>query len=133
MGYSAHYSGEFKFAQEVNSKALAKIMPYLGGRCDLRTREELDSVRHPDLFYVDLKLNDTLDGLVPTNGDGSFYCADMKHAVALITDLVREVVPEFKLSGMLDAVGEDGARWRIRIGDDGVARDVKMKFVEVEE
>lgn len=134
MGYSAHYTGEFKFVPEINRAGIMMLTGLLKGRADLREQTwkaylaQFGVEPEPDQYYIDLEFNDDFTGLRHTGG-GSVYYASMVSAVKLITALLRNAQPEMKLQGEMEATGEDGERWKIVIDENGEAREIQGKIV----
>lgn len=135
MGYSAHYTGEFTFSQEINRQGIVLLTPILGGGADLRESKWRDYLwssgvkAAPDLHRVDLEFNDDFTGLKYTESGNSISWASMVDAVKLVTDLLRSLHPDIKLQGSMEAVGEDGERWKIVIDEAGIAKEVRGKVV----
>lgn len=120
MGYSTEFRGKLEFANEATAKQLAKVKTFLGEDC--REHPEWGAT---NLTYINLQLADDFTGL-EWNGSEKTY--DLTEKVNLIIDKVREVYPDFELTGELMAQGEDiEDRWKLRI-EDGKAVKVKIQI-----
>jgi NAD-dependent DNA ligase len=104
MGYSTEFSGELTFTKELTAKQLAKVKSFLGEDC--REHKEWGDT---DLTYIDLELLDDFSGL---KWDGAEKTYDLVEKVNLLVKNVQKDYPDFGLTGMLSAQGEDPTdRW----------------------
>lgn len=115
MGYNIGYTGELKFNRELTGSELAKVKKWL--REDIRDHEMRTAVPG---YYVDLELLDDFSGL---KWNGSEKSGEMHYIVNFLIDEVRsDGVPDFGLSGTMDAQGEEvGDVWRLEFDEEGVA------------
>lgn len=121
MGYSTDFGGELKFAAELRASELAFLQSILGE--DAREHKDWNA---GDVVHIDLELTDEFDGI---KWDGSEKTYAMVEAVNLVTRLMREKCPEFRLIGSLLAQGEDSEdRWMLVMGDDGIARKEEIRL-----
>jgi hypothetical protein len=121
MGYSTDFRGELKFTTELRASELAYLRSILGE--DARDHREWNA---GDLTYIDLELTDAFDG-IRWNGSEKTY--GMVEAVNLITRLMRERAPEFRLEGSLLAQGEDSDdRWMLVMDASGVASKDEIRL-----
>lgn len=75
-----------------------------------------------DRFYIDLEIAPDFSGVKWNGAEKTYY---MDQAVNLVIRLMREIVPDFGLTGVLHAQGEDiEDRWDLVIGEDGWAHRV---------
>lgn len=115
MGYHTEFKGELKFTTELTATQLATLKKMLGEDC--RDHPEWNA---PNLYYIDLKLLDDFSGL---EWDGSEKTYDMPELVNVVISQMRKQWPDFGLSGVLAAQGEDVEdRWELFFGDDGSAQ-----------
>lgn len=135
MGYSAHYTGEFTFSADIGQVGIRLLNRLLQSRADLREREwvqyfaDLGVIPAEDQYFIHLNFNDDFTALKPSGSEGSIYYASMVDAVELITSILRTAHPGIKLQGSMEAVGEDGERWKIVIDEAGIAKEVRGKVV----
>jgi len=136
MGYNTTFSGELKIEPELNSLQRAYLSAMLGQDC--REHSEWDEAyqsipeeyksKHDrkvtQLTWMDFELRHV--DTIAWNGSEKSY--DMTTKVNLIIALMREIMPEFSLSGHMDANGEEvGDIWRLEIDDNGWAKTIPMK------
>ncbi len=127
MGYDTRFTGELKFANEINVKELADLWAFFGEDC--RDHPEWEPGAHDSgLYYVDLVLLDDFSGIkFDDDTEKTSLCAGM---VNMITANMRKSHPDFCLSGELVAQGEDAEdRWRLVMDPDGNARRVEWPRV----
>lgn len=117
MGYSTYFYGELRFTKEATSDQLAALEKICSATLDDRAKGQIQS-----LYYLDLKVNKTLAGLVWAGAEKTY---ELDVQVNAVLEKMREQWPEFGLQGQLDAQGEDpDDRWTLAIGDDGWAHRV---------
>lgn len=123
MGYNTDFNGVLKFQEGMTVEQLSELKKYLGEDC--RDHPEWD---YPNvgLTYVDLEITDDMLGL-RWNGTEKTY--DLVEKINLITKNMRVKYPDFKLSGEMNAQGEDiGDIWKVVMDEDGIAQKVEMKL-----
>lgn len=115
MGYSTDFTGELKFVNELTASQLFKIESFLGE----------DRQDHPEwemasgFYYVDLELADRFTGLKWNGAEKTYGLVD---AVNMIITNMRKEFPDFSLKGEMLGQGEEADdRWKLIIGDDGMA------------
>lgn len=114
MGYSTQFEGILAFAAEPTAAQLGRLNEIFGEDC--RDHPEWSA---PGLYYIDLELTKDFSG-IKWNGAEKTY--GMVEFVNLVTRLMREQWPEFRLTGALLAQGEEvGDIWRLVIDDAGIA------------
>lgn len=122
MGYTTRFDGELKFTNEPTAKQLAKLNSMFGEDC--RDHPEWGRL---DLYYVDLELTDDFTGVRHSGAEKTY---DFEQLVNVVIKVMREEFPDFGLTGTLMAQGEDvDDRWQLVIGDDGLAKRVKIQIV----
>ncbi len=126
MGYTTRFTGELKFTKELTASQLAHLKTILGE--DVRDHREWEIREGEDgLYYIQFELTDKFDG-IQWDGSEKFYGATT--AANVVIREMRKVMPDFGLSGQLLAQGEDADdHWILRVGPDGYARKVKMKWI----
>jgi hypothetical protein len=113
MGYTTQFKGELLFVGEVSQKELALINSFFGE--DLRDHKEWSA----EGTYIDLKFNPSMTGIQWDDETEKNY--GMVSHINLIISEVRKINPEFALSGIMSAQGEDmDDTWKIII-QDGIA------------
>lgn len=121
MGYSTDFRGELRFATELRASELARLQSILGE--DAREHKDWNA---GDVVYIDLELTDEFDGI---KWDGSEKTYAMVEAVNLVTRLMREACPDFRLTGSLLAQGEESEdRWMLVMDDVGIARKEEIRL-----
>jgi hypothetical protein len=119
MGYSTEFKGELRFTSEATASQLAKLNAMFGADC-----RKQPTWAAPNLYYVDLELNDDFTG-IRWNGAEKTY--DLDKLVNVVLTQMRKQWPDFGLTGMLVAQGEElEDRWMLRMGDDGWAHKDKL-------
>lgn len=122
MGYTTKFKGDLKFTKELAATQLAHLKKMLGEDC--REHPEWDA---KNLYYIDLELNDDFSGL-RWNGTEKTY--SMEKLVNLVILEMRKKWPDFGLTGIFSAQGEDVEdRWTLSIGEDGMAKKTKVPIV----
>jgi len=128
MGYNTEFKGVLTFTCEMTAPMLAKLNGYFGE----------DPSKHPEWTvdrktgYIDLELTKDFSGIQWDSGTEKTYF--LEKSVDIIIQQMRAQWPEFGLTGVLQAQGEDSDdRWELYIGDDGLAhkRMVKIPGVKV--
>lgn len=113
MGYNTEFTGVLKFTKEPTASELAMLNTILGE--DERDHPHWNVV-DPNFCYIDLGLTDDFSG-VEWNGSESTY--GMDQVVSVVIRLMREFVPDFGLTGILYAQGEDVEdRWELHVSED---------------
>jgi hypothetical protein len=123
MGYNTDFDGELKFAKELTASQLAAVQQFLGEDC--RDHPEWGASSH--LYHIDLEFLPDFSG-IKWNGAEKTY--QMIECINLITERVREVMPDFRMTGTLLARGEqrDGKDvWQIVMQEDGTAVRQELK------
>jgi hypothetical protein len=119
MGYHTEFKGKLEFTTEMTATQLAALKKMLGEDC--RDHPEYEA---PGLYYIDLELMEDFSGLEWSGAEKTY---DMEQLVNVVIKQMRKQWPEFGLSGILAAQGEDiEDRWELRIGDDGFAQKRKI-------
>lgn len=111
MGYSTNYDGELRFTRELTASELAAVKKWLGE--DVRDHDWKHA--HDEYggywYYIDLELTDDFGGL---KWSGTEKTGDLSCIANFLIDRVREIVPDFGLSGQMNAQGEDfDDRWSL--------------------
>ena len=120
MGYSTDFTGELKFKNELSSKELGYLNKMLGEDC--RDHPEWNK---PDLSYIDLELLEDFSGLKWNDSEKTY---SLTEKVNLIITEMTKIKPDFELTGMLSAQGEEAEdRWTLVIKD-GVAIKEKIEL-----
>lgn len=115
MGYNTDFEGTLKFTTALTAEMIDKLQSILGEDC--RDHPEWEA---PELTFVHLEINDDRTGL-EWSGDEKTY--EMDGLVNVVIREMRTVYPDFGLSGMLKAQGEDvGDLWEVFIDKDGWAQ-----------
>lgn len=117
MGYTTKFTGELKFTTKLSQAHLITLGTYFGEDC--KDHPEWDTKG----TYIDLIFNKDLSGIKwdsrTEKNDG------MVDHINLIIREMRKILPEFNLTGVMFAQGEDITdTWSIRIVD-GLAVKVK--------
>lgn len=126
MGYTTKFDGELKFSTPINDKQICALVDILGEDC-----RDHDGWVEPGSYmsYIDLEFVNPEE---PTGicWDGSEKTYEMARCVNLVTRLMRERWPDFKLTGFLSAQGEEvGDVWVLKMDEQGIAHEVKGKVV----
>lgn len=126
MGYQTDFKGELLFTRSMKTMELAYIEKHMGW--DLPSDLEGYIYPHGKPHYVQLKINKEKTG-IRWDGDEKFYKA--VEAVNFVIDNVRIEIPDFGLTGQLEAQGEEiGDHWFLVIGPDGFASRVDAPKIE---
>jgi len=122
MGYTTTFKGDLRFSKELTASQLARLKTFFGEDC-----REHPEWKEPDLYYIDLELNDDFTGLRWSGAEKSY---GLEEQVSLIVREMRVKWPDFALTGTLSAQGEDAEdRWTLSIGEDGMAKKTKVPIV----
>lgn len=118
MGYSTQFVGVLKFAHEVTVPQLAALKDILGE--DVRDHPEWPKApERAYLNYIDLQLTDDFSGLEWNDAEKTY---GLEEAVNVVTALMRQKWPEFRLTGHLNAQGESFEdRWSLVLDAEGHA------------
>lgn len=130
MGYNTEFKGVLTFACEMTAPMLAKLNGYFGE--DPRDHAEWEGGSDREIGYIDLVLTKDFSGI--RWDDGTEKTRGLPKSVNIILREMRKEFPQFGLSGVLDAQGEEADdRWQLYIGDDGMAaaRKVAVPGVKV--
>lgn len=120
MGYSTDFTGELKFNRAMTPMELAYIEKQMG--FDLPGDLKGYIWPHGKPHYVQFELTEDKSG-IKWDGNEKFYKS--VEAVNFIIDNARREIPDFGLTGQLEAQGEDiGDHWFLVIGEDGFAKRV---------
>lgn len=122
MGYTTTFKGDLAFSTELSAKQLAHLKTFFGEDC--RDHPEWGE---PDLYYIDLELNDDFSGLRWSGAEKSY---GLEKQVSLIVREMRKQWPGFALTGALSAQGESAEdRWTLSIDDKGMGKKTKVPIV----
>jgi len=78
------------------------------------------------LYYMDLELTDDMDGI---KWNGAEKTSPMEHLVNVLIEVAKRDIPDFGLTGEMNAQGEEmDDRWLLRMVDK-VATKIEMKPV----
>jgi hypothetical protein len=125
MGYQTNFTGELKFNRQMTPLELAWIEKCMG--FDLPHNFEGYIYPHGKPHYVQLEVTKSGTG-IQWDGSEKFY--DAVQAVNFVIDNARREIPDFSLSGQLEARGEDiGDHWFLKIGVDGFAECVNAPSI----
>lgn len=125
MGYNTNFVGELRFAIEPTAAQLAALKEILGE--DVRDHDDWIVDTRTGCTYIDLVLTDDFCGIRWDDSTEKTY--GLEEAVNVVTRLMRQHWPEFRLVGHLNAQGEDFEdRWSLVIDADGWAS--RQSFVE---
>lgn len=114
MGYSTDFKGSLSFATEPTAAQLARLNEIFGEDC-----REHPEWAAPGLYYIDLELSKDFGGIKWNDAEKTYY---MPECVNLVTRLMRDQWPEFRLVGTLLAQGEEiDDRWRLVLDEAGNA------------
>lgn len=120
MGYNTVFTGELKFTCEMTAPMLAELATLFG-----EDSEKALGVPRKDSGYVDLVFTKDFSGIRWDDGTEKTY--NLTRTVTGVIHHMRKKWPAFGLSGSLNAQGEDSDdRWRLEIGDTGIAVSVKL-------
>lgn len=118
MSYYTQFDGVLKFSPELTIPALAKLNTILGQ--DVRKHKGWDITKNQWLTYIDLELTKNLDGI---KWNGSENTRQMEQLINVVIRQMRKDFPNFGLSGVLRAQGEEmGDIYEVYIGEDGFAQ-----------
>jgi hypothetical protein len=117
MGYTTNFVGELKFATELTAAQLAALNAMLGE--DVRDHKEWAHDPKAYVGYIDLELLKDFTGLQWTGAEKTY---GLEEAVNIITREMRKQWPDFRLTGHMNAQGEDFEdRWSLVLDDEGIA------------
>lgn len=120
MGYSTDFTGILKFNRAMSNMELAYIEKCMG--FDLPDDLEGYIYPHGKPHYIQLQVSKDRLGIQRDNSE-KFYKA--VEAVNFVIDNVRREIPDFGLTGQLQAQGEEiGDHWFLTISDDGFAKKI---------
>jgi len=121
MGYTTKFTGCLKFAEPISVEQLAQLESMLDE--DVRDHPEWQKQGEDEYTtYIDLALVKGEDGPVGLEWNGAEKTYGMVNAVNIITRVMRQKWPTFRLTGELLARGEDFSdNWTLRMNDDGIA------------
>ena len=125
MGYTTNFENELKIYPKLNNEDLGYLNQFLGE--DMRDHEgevvwKSQWAEKADFNYIDLELTKDFQGLKWNQAEKSY---GMVEQVNFIIDVMKKHIPEFSLSGVLEAQGEEhDDRWTLVIGKDGYAKKV---------
>lgn len=118
MGYTTKFKGVLEFAEPLTQQQHDYLATICNGDDPQDCRDHEGWVE-PGTYmcYIDLEMHP--DGLC-WNGAEKTY--EMVACVNLVTRLMRERWPEFRLTGSLLAQGDEvGDVWRLQMDSDGIA------------
>ncbi len=123
MGYNTTFKGTLTFVHDVTAKQIAALQKMFGEDC----REHPEwGAKH--MTYIDLRLNEDMSGIEWDDATEKTY--DLTEKVNLVIRVMREKWPEFALSGVLLAQGEDITdRWKMVVTEHGGAAKVEVQVV----
>ena len=139
MAYSTEFKGTLKFNRNLSHTELARLKSILGEDCRDHPEWEIaydripcwdTSTQYADLSHMDLGLNEGFDGIEWNRSEKTY---DLVDKVNLITSLMREVIPDFQLTGLLEAQGEElNDKWKLVVCEDGWAerQEVQMNYLD---
>lgn len=112
MGYNTEFKGEILFNQELTNKQLAEVKKFLGEDC--RDHPEWKATKYVckgvldtydmELTYVDLEFNDDFTGLRWNGAEKTYF---MENLLEMLITNMREVIPDFGFTGVMNAQGEE--------------------------
>lgn len=123
MGYYTKFKGVFKIEPELKATQLAHLKQFLGE--DFRDHPDwIKNEYYHNLHYsIDLQLTDDFSGL---EWDGMEKSQEMVAQVNYIISQMRDICPEFKLSGKFIAQGENiQDSWELIIDETGWAKKLE--------
>lgn len=136
MGYNTKFQGELKFTTPITGPDIAFLKSILGEDCRDHpewgtTYDKMHVYRYEknysSLTYINLDLTDDFNGLRWNETEKTYDLVDKAN---LVIALMQERVPEFGVTGVLSAQGEEfDDRWELFIDDDGWAhrRDLVLE------
>ena len=136
MSYSVNYAGEFLFKHELTDEQFNRLDSLYQGYSGRRIKSS--KIKLPELASKYKQLNPTvvtesLDNSFTTciNRDETGLCSLDDYLIPVtefnvIILWMREVFPDFELTGCINACGEDGSTFQYYVGEDGFVyeRDV---------
>ena len=121
MGYTTDFAGQLNFTRELTAKELSIVKSFLGK--SVSDHPDWEKKTDTRLGYIDLEITSSFDGV---EWDGSEKTYDMEELVNVLILNVRKQIPDFGLTGQLNAQGEEvGDVWVLKIDDDGFAVKVE--------
>lgn len=116
MGYNTTYNGQLFIETQLSDDDHNVLNSLLGA--DIRDHPEWGDTE--ELTYIDLELSyDYCNAIV---WDGSEKSYDMAKKINLLTRVMRQSNPDFKLSGMFKAICEDyNEEYMIVLDENGIA------------
>jgi len=134
MGYNTEFRGTLKFSRDLTGPELARLKSMLGEDCRDHPEWEVSfekvpahdtESRYSGLSHMDIELTDDFDG-IKWNGSEKTY--DLVDKINLITAFMREAVSDFRLTGFLEARGEEfDDSWKLVIDECGWATREKVE------
>lgn len=119
MGYTTKFKGELKFAEPLTDEQHA-FLRTICNEDDPADCRDHDGWQEPGSYMAYIDLMDNGAGLVWSGAEKTY---EMVACVNLVTRLMRERWPDFKLTGSMLAQGEEvGDLWRLKMDDAGTAR-----------
>ena len=120
VGYQTDFTGILRFTRPMTLLELAYIEKQMG--FDLPDDLKGYIYPHGKPHYVQLEVSNDKSG-IQWDGNEKFY--EAVNAVNFVIDNARREIPDFGLSGQLEAQGEEiGDHWFLVIGEDGYAKRV---------
>jgi len=127
MGYNTEFIGQFSFSEALTVQEIHYLEKILD--IDLRDFPEFNKFNNStikSLTHVDFELSDDLDGLKWNDSECSY---NMPEKINVITNYMREIIPDFKFLGEICAYGEErNDVWKLKIDKNGKAYRLDMKI-----
>jgi hypothetical protein len=120
MGYTTKFDGEIRFNRELVASEIVLLKEIF--EFDPRGGDYVKDSPY-EFYYIDLELNETLDGIA-WNGAGKSY--GMVEQVQYVVDRMIEKAPDLVFNGEFLAQGEEhDDRWKLIVTDNKVS-EVKI-------
>ena len=125
MGYNTNFQGTLKFNQQLDKSDYDELEKIF----EIDYRKLAKTICRPDLIskhlsYMSLEITSDGCGL---QWSGDEKTSNMDSALNLITLLMRERKPDFRLIGEMYAQGEEmGDTWKIVINEDGYTEVIDL-------